>query len=115
MIPTVIGTFGNLQTPSRKKMFDNDSTTVYFADRVQQAGDYIGVEFGSPVALRNVRILQGRDFRDVVVFDKAVVEYSPDGKEWSLLTDTLTWVRDICWQLPAGTDTAPHGKSCSSA
>lgn len=110
-IPTVIGTFGNLQTPSRKKMFDNDSTTVYFADRVQQASDYIGVEFGSPVALRNVRILQGRDFRDVVVFDKAVVEYSPDGKEWSLLTDTLTWVRDICWQLPAGTDTAPMAKA----
>lgn len=103
-IPRVTGTFGNLQTPSRKKMFDNDSTTVYFADRVQQTGDWVGVEFGAPVALRNIRIMQGRDFRDVVVFDKAVLDYSPDGKKWIPLTDTLVWVRDIRWELPSGAD-----------
>lgn len=108
-IPKVTGTFGNLQTPSRKKMFDNDSTTVYFADRVQQSGDWIGVEFGAPVELRNVRILQGRDYRDVVVFDKAVVDYSPDGNKWLPLTDTLIWVRDIYWECP-GAATPPTAK-----
>jgi len=105
-IPAVIGTFGNIATPSRKKMFDNDSTTVYFADRVQQDGDFIGVEFGAPVELRDVRILQGRDWRDVVLFDKAAVDYSADGKEWHTLLDSLTWVRDIHWTLPEGA-TAP--------
>ncbi|MDE6527667.1 MAG: beta-N-acetylglucosaminidase domain-containing protein, partial [Muribaculaceae bacterium] len=100
-IPRVIGTFGNLQTPSRKKMFDNDSTTVYFADRVQQPGDWVGVEFATATPLRSLRIMQGRDFRDVVVFDKAVVDYSPDGQSWLPLTDTLVWVRDIHWDAPS--------------
>lgn len=106
-IPDVFGTFGNLSTPSRKKMFDNDTTTVYFADRVQQDGDYIGVRFEEPLPLRNLTILQGRDYRDVVVFDKAAVDYTPDGKEWVTLLDSLDWIRDIRWELPAG-ETAPQ-------
>ncbi len=108
-IPAVTGTFGNLQTPSRKKMFDNDSTTVYFADRVQQDGDFIGVEFGSPVELRDIQILQGRDFRDVVVFANAAVDWTPDGTEWVNLLDSLQWVRDIRWTLPQG-EKAPVAK-----
>lgn len=106
-IPEVFGTFGNLATPSRKKMFDNDTTTVYFADRVQQEGDYIGVRFGQPILLRDITILQGRDSRDVVAFDKAAVDYTPDGKVWVTLLDSLDWVRDIRWELPAG-ETAPQ-------
>lgn len=101
-IPEVIGSFDNLQTPSRKKMFDNDSTTVYFADRVQKDGDFIGVELGSPVELRDIRIMQGRDWRDVVIFDEAAVDCSVDGKEWTTLVDSLSWVRDIRWELPEG-------------
>lgn len=108
-IPEVIGTFGNLQTPSRKKMFDNDTTTVYFADRVQQDGDYIGVEFGAPTELHSIEILQGRDSRDVVVFDEAAVDYSLDGKNWTALMDSLSWVRDIRWNLPKGAQ-APMAK-----
>lgn len=99
-IPCVIGTFGNLQTPSRKKMFDNDPATVFFAERVQQDGDYIGVEFGEPVELRNIEILQGRDANDPVIFEKAAVDYSPDGLSWVSLVDSLHAVRDIRWQLP---------------
>ncbi len=103
-IPEVIGTFGNLQTPSRKKMFDNDTSTVYFADRVQQDGDFIGILLPEPTPLRNIKILQGRDSNDVVCFDKAAVEYSVDGKEWTMLLDSLEWKRDIIWQLPEGAE-----------
>lgn len=109
-IPAVIGTFGNLGTPARKKMFDNDTTSVFFVDRVQKEGDFIGVEFNEAQPLNSVQILQGRDWRDVVVFDKAVVEYSPDARQWLPLTDTLTWVRDIQWALPAGKQ-APMAKA----
>ena len=109
-IPAVIGTFGNLQTPSRKKMFDNDPSTVFFAERVQQDGDYIGVEFGEPVELRSIEILQGRDANDPVIFEKAAVDYSPDGAQWVTLVDSLHAVRDIRWQLPQGTS-APVAKA----
>lgn len=109
-IPKVIGTFGNLDTPSRKKMFDNDTTTVYFADRVQQEGDYIGVSFAAQVPLHDLRILQGRDSRDVVAFDKAAVDYSADGETWVTLLDSLDWVRDITWKLPEGAE-APMVKA----
>ena len=105
-IPNVIGTFGNIQSPSRKKMFDGDSTTVYFADRVQQPGDFIGIELPEPTPLLDIHILQGRDHKDVVIFDKCALEYSIDGKEWTALLDSLSWQREIAWRLPA-TDKAP--------
>lgn len=108
-IPEVIGTFGNMQTPSRKKMFDGDSTTVYFADRVQQPGDFIGVKLPALTPLRDIRILQGRDHNDVVIFDDCALEYSADGKEWTVLADSLRWQRDIVWNLPEGAQ-APQAR-----
>lgn len=108
-IPNVIGTFGNIQSPSRKKMFDGDSTTVYFADRVQQPGDYIGIELPEPTPLTDIRILQGRDANDVVLFDLCALEYSTDGNRWTALLDSLSWQRTIEWRLPEGAQ-APVAK-----
>lgn len=108
-IPEVIGTFGNIQSPSRKKMFDGDSTTVYFADRVQQPGDFIGIALPEPTPLTDIHILQGRDHNDVVLFDDCALEYSLDGNEWTTLLDSLRWQREISWTLPQGTD-APSAR-----
>ena len=59
--------------------------------------------------LHSIEILQGRDSRDVVVFDEAAVDYSLDGKNWTALMDSLSWVRDIRWNLPKGAQ-APMAK-----
>ena len=47
-----------------EKMTDGREATFAYWRRQQAAGDWIGVDLGGPVAVRRVRLAQGRDDRD---------------------------------------------------
>lgn len=93
-----IGSFPTLATTQSKLMFDNDTTTYYTSGTSQDDRSWIGVDLGLVKPVREVSILQGRNSTDDVdYFDRALLEYSVDGKAWKALSDTLEKQYVVRW------------------
>lgn len=93
-----IGSFATLATTQSKLMFDNDTTTYYTSGTAQNDHSWIGVDLGWVKPVSEVSILQGRNSTDDVDYlDRALLEYSADGKTWTALTDTLEKKYIIRW------------------
>ena len=85
-----IGSFPTLATMQSRLMFDNDTTTYYTSGTSQNDHSWMGVDLGQVKPVWEVFILQGRNSKDDVdYFDRALLEYSVDGKAWTALSDTL--------------------------
>lgn len=94
-----IGSFANSGTTLAKLMFDKDTTTYYTSGIAQKAGDWIGVDLRAVRDVSRVFILQGRNSADDVdYFDRAILEYSQDGKEWKPLTGELDRQYSVNWE-----------------
>ena len=79
-------------------MFDNYTTTYYTSGTAQNDHSWIGVDLGWVKPVSEVSILQGRNSTDDVDYlDRALLEYSADGKTWTALTDTLEKKYIIRW------------------
>lgn len=93
-----IASFNTAKTTQTKLMFDNDSTTYYTSGISQQEGDWIGVDLGTEIEIKNIHILQGRNsVDDVDYFDHAVLECSDNGKDWHTLIDDMKKQYIIDW------------------
>lgn len=93
-----IGSFKTLATTQSKLMFDNDSTTFYTSGTSQNDRSWIGVDLGQVKPVWEVSILQGRNsVDDVDYLDRAILEYSADGHDWTALTDTLEKQYVVQW------------------
>ncbi|MCM1483657.1 MAG: beta-N-acetylglucosaminidase domain-containing protein [Muribaculaceae bacterium] len=93
-----ISSFPNIRTTQSKLMLDNDTTTYYTSAASQRPDSWIGIDLGEVVPVRNVNIHQGRNsVDDVDYFEHVVLEVSPDGKNWTALTDSLKNTYIIDW------------------
>ena len=93
-----IGSFSTLATTQSKLMFDNDTATYYTSGTSQNDYSWIGVDLGQVKPVWEVFILQGRNSTDDVdYFDRALLEYSVDGKAWTALSDTLEKQYVVRW------------------
>lgn len=93
-----IGSFRNAGTTLTKLMFDNDSTTFYTSGISQKKNDWIGVDLGSVMDVKEIDILQGRNsVDDVDYLDHAALQYSTDGQTWTTLIDDMQKQYVIHW------------------
>lgn len=93
-----VGSFRNASTTLTKLMFDNDSTTFYTSGIAQRKNDWIGVDLGSVMDVKEINILQGRNsVDDVDYLDHAALQYSADGKQWTTLIDDMQKQYVINW------------------
>lgn len=93
-----IGSYFNMSIPMGKLMLDRDTVTHYTSGVSQKAGDWIGLDLGKLSPVHEVRILQGRNsVDDTDYYDRAVLEYSSDGKTWQPLIGEISNQYDIHW------------------
>lgn len=93
-----ISSFANSGSTLTKLMLDSDTTTHYTSAMSQKAGDWIGVDLRDLRDVAKVTIKQGRNsVDDVDFFDNAILEASPNGKDWITLVDNLDHCYDIDW------------------
>ena len=94
-----VGSFRNAGTTLTKLMFDNDSTTFYTSGMSQKKDDWIGVDLGSVIDVKEINILQGRNsVDDVDYLDHAALQYSADGQNWTTLIDDMQKQYVINWK-----------------
>ena len=94
-----VGSFRNAGTTLTKLMFDNDSTTFYTSGISQKKNDWIGVDLGSVMDVKEINILQGRNsVDDVDYFDHVALQYSADGQNWTTLMDDMQKQYIINWK-----------------
>lgn len=94
-----ISSFANSGGALSKLMLDRNDSTHYTSAVSQTPNSWIGVDLREVRAIREVRILQGRNsVDDVDFFDHATLQYSKDGKEWHTLIQELTNQYDIEWK-----------------
>lgn len=98
-MPKPVGSFASAYSRQGQLMFDGAPATYYTSGTGQgEAGDWIGADMGEVKAIREVRILQGRNSTDDTDYmDNAVLECSADGKTWNTLKDSLVRQYDIVW------------------
>lgn len=94
-----IGSYPTLADGQAKRMLDGDTGTYYHSNASQETGQWIGLDLGSLREVADLEILQGRNsVDDVDFFDRCIVEYSADGKQWTALTGELAGTYEIRWQ-----------------
>ncbi len=93
-----ISSFANSGTTLTKLMLDGDTATHYTSAMSQKDGDWIGVDLRGLRDVAEVSVRQGRNsVDDVDYFDNAVLEVSPNGKDWITLVNNLDHCYDIDW------------------
>lgn len=96
--PQAIGTYPTLGTTQGKNMFDYDAATFFNSGNSQGEGHWIGVDLGAVRPVQEIQILQGKNSEnDNDYFDHAALEASPDGKNWTVLTDGIRDQYEITW------------------
>ena len=77
-------------------VIDGDDTTYALFNKVQNVGDYVGINLGKPTQVNNIRILQGKTDTDHDIIHDGVIEYSLDGEQWTeIKTVTSNYLQEI--------------------
>ena len=71
------------------KIFDGDETTYGTFQKVQQLGDYFGVDLGRTIAVHSISILQGQNDTHHDYFHNGCLEYSTDGETWTTIAENV--------------------------
>lgn len=74
---------------SSANMLDGDPSTYAFWQRVQQAGDYYGVDLGREIPVHSIEILQGQNDTHHDRFHESTLEYSADGQTWTPIAENI--------------------------
>src|SRR5699024_4544152 len=64
---------------------DDDPETLVYIKKLQENGNWYGVDLGKTVPVTDVHILQGRNNNDHDIFQQGVLEYSKDGENWTAI------------------------------
>lgn len=97
-IPRPIGSYKNLPTSQGKLMLDNDTTTFYHSGSSQKTDQWIGLDLGEITDVEHIEILQGRKDGDIDYYDRAILETSLDGTQWSPVSDEINGQYSIVWK-----------------
>ena len=73
-----------------KKMYDGDATTFANWNIVQEAGDYVGLDFGRVIRVTDVKIVQGETDTHHDILHDAVLQYSEDNEHWQEIDAEVT-------------------------
>lgn len=92
------GSYPNLPTTQASLMFDGNPDTYWTSARSQGDGDWVGVDLGDKRMVDTVYVQQGRNSTDDVdFFDNVVLQYSPDRRVWTELTEPMVNTYEISW------------------
>ena len=80
-----VTSYGSL--PDLNNMVDGDNSTFTYIQTIQENGDWYGVDLGKVMPVEEISILQGRNDEDHDIFQKGILEYSKDGKDWTAIGD----------------------------
>ncbi|WP_171686528.1 beta-N-acetylglucosaminidase domain-containing protein [Paenibacillus planticolens] len=80
-IPTAMSSYGAVS--GLDQMIDGNKSTYVYVQTIQVNGDWYGIDFGKPIQVNDVDILQGRTDTDFDIFQKGILEYSIDGQNWT--------------------------------
>ncbi len=95
LIPTPIHQGGNQDNID--KICDGDNQTSWHSGAQQKAGDWFGLDFGSPIRLRRVSLEMGRNPDDKDFPDHGQLEVSKDLKEWTPLGEETSGMQ-VQWK-----------------
>lgn len=79
------GLGGIYQNYSVDKIIDGDDSTYGWFNENQTAGAYIGLDLGDTYRINTVRIRQGNSDTHGDIFANAILEYSTDGENYTVL------------------------------
>ncbi len=85
--PTFIASKGNPKADT-EKLFDNTDASFWECGAAQQAGDWYGLDFGSPKEIKTIHLNTGGS-RPQDFFANGQFEYSADGQTWQALGDPI--------------------------
>ncbi|MDQ6422168.1 beta-N-acetylglucosaminidase domain-containing protein [Paenibacillus sp. LHD-117] len=83
--------YGSL--PGIANMLDGDLKTNVYIQTLQKNGDWYGVDFGKPIRVSDIEILQGRTDTDHDIFQRGMLEYSLDGQTWTAIGEERSGFR----------------------
>ncbi|MBR4107765.1 MAG: beta-N-acetylglucosaminidase domain-containing protein [Akkermansia sp.] len=69
---------------------DNNLSSYWLSGAVQKEGDWFCLDFGEPMPVRTVKLLQADRVRSQHFAKKGQLEYSPDGTTWTPLGEPTT-------------------------
>lgn len=78
-----ISSYGSL--PALSKMLDGDPNTNVYIQTKQVNGDWYGIDFGRPIVMNDIDIIQGRTDADFDIFQRGILEVSLDGQQWNAI------------------------------
>ncbi len=70
-----------------EKIFDNNPATFWSQDCNQKAGDWYGLDFGTPTDIKEINLIMG-GYRPEDYISKGQFEYSMDGENWTKVGQT---------------------------
>lgn len=95
-IPSIYAVMGGVEqvdNTNTSKIFDGDEGTNASFIVNQAEGDYIGVDMGKTISVKNIHILQAMNDTHHDYFHEAVLEYSTDGTTWNEINTYSNQVR----------------------
>ncbi|WP_291648569.1 beta-N-acetylglucosaminidase domain-containing protein [Clostridium sp.] len=92
-IYAVMGGVEQVDNANTAKIFDGDESTNASFIVNQAEGDYIGVDMGKNISVKNIHILQAMNDTHHDYFHEAVLEYSTDGTTWNKINTYNNQVR----------------------
>lgn len=86
-----MSSFPNVKSELGTLMLDGDTKTYYTSATAQKNGSWVGVDLGEIKDVTQIYIEQGRNnVDDVDYFDRAKLEVSKDGENWTMIKDDMT-------------------------
>ncbi|HWD78779.1 MAG TPA: beta-N-acetylglucosaminidase domain-containing protein [Kribbella sp.] len=98
---TATTSLGTYQDNVPARMIDGDPNTFYWSSGPPTAGSEVRVDLGQLSAIGSITILMGKPSSPNDYIHSGVLEYSPDGTQWTELTRATT--AEVRATAPAGT------------
>ena len=95
-IPSIYAVMGGVEqvdNANTAKIFDGDEGTNASFVINQAEGDYIGIDMGKTISVKNIHILQAMNDTHHDYFHEAILEYSTDGTTWNEINTYNNQVR----------------------
>ncbi|WP_404452120.1 beta-N-acetylglucosaminidase domain-containing protein [Virgibacillus necropolis] len=83
-----VTTMGTYQNYASTNMIDGDNNTIYWSGEHVNTGDAVGVDLGKTYTVSSVEVLMGSEASPDDYIDHGVLEYSVDGENWTMLTES---------------------------
>lgn len=97
LVPKPLVKGGSLETADT--FCDGDRKTFWHSGAYGEVGDWYGVDYGTPIPVRSIEVLMGRNDQDKDFVAKGQLEGSQDMKTWKPLGPETAGMQ-VVWQNP---------------